>query len=103
MDIKERICANSGPDAALATVAVAVFVHPLASVTVTVYVVVDAGDTIIDGVVAPVLHRYPSAGEDVRMTLPPVQNVSGPPADIVGIAPALTEIIVVAEVLPQVL
>ena len=38
------------------TVRVALAVQPLASVTVTVYVVVEAGFTVIKAVVAPVLH-----------------------------------------------
>lgn len=36
-------------------------------------------------VVAPVLHKLPDADDEVRVTLPPVQNVVGPPALIVGV------------------
>ena len=57
--------------------------------------------TVILCVVAPVFQRYPSAGEDVSMMLPPVQNVSGPSTDIVGMAPALMITVVVSEVPPQ--
>jgi hypothetical protein len=40
----------------------------------------------IDCVVAPVDQRYDAPLEAVRVTLPPVQNVVGPPAVIVGVA-----------------
>ena len=33
-------------------------VHPFTSVTVTEYVVVETGETVIETVVAPVLHEY---------------------------------------------
>jgi hypothetical protein len=36
--------------------------------------------------VAPVDHRLPDAELDVNVTLPPAQNVVGPPAVIVGVA-----------------
>ena len=39
-------------------VVVAVPVHPVTSVAVTVYVVVSLGDTMIDAEVSPVLHEY---------------------------------------------
>ena len=35
-------------------------------------------------VVAPLLHRFPVVADEVNTTLPPVQNVVGPPAEIVG-------------------
>ena len=38
------------------------------------------------GVVAPVDHRYVVPALDVSVTLPPSQNVIGPPALIVGCA-----------------
>ncbi len=40
----------------------------------------------IDWVVAPVDQRLPVADEEVSTTLPPAQNVNGPPAEIVGVA-----------------
>lgn len=36
-------------------------------------------------VVAPVLHVFPVALDDVNTTLPPVQNVNGPLAETVGV------------------
>lgn len=42
--------------------------------------------TVIDCVVSPVDHRLPVADEDVKVTLPPIQKVVGPPAEIVGVA-----------------
>jgi hypothetical protein len=38
----------------------------------------------MDCVVAPVLHVFPVAFDDVNVTLPPVQNVVGPLVEIVG-------------------
>lgn len=52
-------------------------------------------------VVAPLLHRYPEADEDVSITLPPGQKVSGPPAVIVGITEIITTTGVEADVAPQ--
>lgn len=49
-------------------------------------------------VVAPVLQRYPDAGEEVRITLPLGQNVSGPLAEMVGLDAALTWTTVAEEV-----
>jgi hypothetical protein len=42
--------------------------------------------TLILAVVAPVDHKYVDPGLEVRVTLPPVQKVNGPPAVIVGVA-----------------
>ena len=53
-------------------------------VVVTVYV--PDVETVIDCVVAPVDQLFPLAEEDVRTTLPPEQNVVGPPAEIIGAA-----------------
>ena len=36
--------------------------------------------------VAPLDHKLPLAEEEVNTTLPPAQNVNGPPAEIVGVA-----------------
>lgn len=55
------------------TVAVQVPLHPLASVTVTVYVVVALGVTVIDAVVAPVLQRNDVPPEAVSVDEPPTQ------------------------------
>ncbi len=38
----------------------------------------------MDCVVAPVLHVFPEALDDVKTTFPPAQKVNGPPADTVG-------------------
>ena len=56
-------------------------VQPLV-VCVTVYV--PEAETVMACVVAPVDHKLPEAAEDVRVTLPPVQRVVGPPGVIVG-------------------
>ena len=53
-------------------------------VTETVYV--PDVETVMDCVVAPVDHKLPLADEEVKTTLPPAQNVNGPPALIVGVA-----------------
>ena len=53
-------------------------------------------------VVAPVLHKFPVAAEEVRITLPPEQNVIGPLADMVGMGLGLTVTTVAADVPPQV-
>ncbi len=66
-------------------------------VTATVYV--PDVETVIDCVVAPVDQRFPLADDDVNTTLPPAQNVNGPPAEIVGVAgKAVTVTVVPAEV-----
>jgi len=46
-------------------------------------------------VVAPVDQRYEAPELDVSVTLPPAQNVSGPPAVIVGVAGKLFTVTVV--------
>ena len=46
-----------------------------------------AAVTVMDCVVwPPGLHTLPVALEEVKTTLPPVQNVVGPPAEMVGVA-----------------
>jgi hypothetical protein len=55
------------------TVVVQVPLHPLASVTVTVYVVVALGLTVIDAVVAPVLQRNDVPPEAVSVAESPTQ------------------------------
>jgi len=49
--------------------------HPLASVTVTVYVVVTVGLTVIEAVVAPVLHKKDVPPDAVSVDEPPTQMV----------------------------
>ena len=44
----------------------------------------------IAGVVAPLDQRYDEAADAVKVTLPPAQNVVGPPAVIVAVGLALT-------------
>ena len=44
----------------------------------------------IEGVVTPFDHKYEFAVLAVSVTLPPSQNVVGPPAVIVGVAGAFT-------------
>jgi hypothetical protein len=43
---------------------------------------------LIDGVVAPLDHKYDVPADEVKVTEPPAQNVVGPPAVIVGAAGA---------------
>jgi hypothetical protein len=59
------------------TVTVAVFVHPFASVPVTVYVVVEAGVTVMELPVPPVLQLYVEAPDAVSVELPPEHIVAG--------------------------
>ena len=51
---------------------------------------------------APVLHRYPLDEDEVRITLPPWQNIRGPLAVMVGISIGITITLVAAEVPAQV-
>src|SRR5258705_11323867 len=55
------------------TVAEQELVQPLASVTVTVYVVVTAGFTVIEAVVADVLQRHDTPPDAVSVDEPPTQ------------------------------
>jgi hypothetical protein len=55
------------------TVVVHVPLHPFASVTVTVYVVVEVGLTVIEAVVADVLHRNEVPPDAVSVDEPPTQ------------------------------
>jgi hypothetical protein len=59
-----------------------VVVHPSALLTVTVYTPSVVAE--MEGVVAPVDQTLLVAELDVSVTLPPSQNVVGPPAEIVG-------------------
>ena len=53
----------------------------------------------IDCVVAPFDQIFPVADDEVRVTLPPVQNVVAPEAEIVGAAgPAVSVTTVAADV-----
>jgi len=54
----------------------------------------------MDCVVAPLDQVFPVADEDVNVTLPPAQNVVGPPAVITGAAgPGETETVSAFDVL----
>ena len=72
------------------TVELAVFVHPLPSVTVTVYAVVADGDTVIDAVVSFVLHEYDVPPLAVSIVLPPAQISVVPVMAAVGKAFTVT-------------
>jgi hypothetical protein len=63
--------------------------HPFAFVTVTVYDPVEL--TVMDCVVAPVLHMYEAPAFAVRPTLPPEQNVVAPS----GVAEAAGALVIV--------
>src|SRR6266540_6407614 len=56
-------------------VCVAVAIHPLAFVAVTVYVVVAAGETEIAAVFCPELHTYDVPPEAVSVTAAPIQMI----------------------------
>ena len=60
------------------TVCDATAVQPLASVTVTLYAVVLAGDTVMLAVVAPVFHSYPEPPLAVRVVFSPSQMMVSP-------------------------
>ena len=71
------------------TVRLAVFWQPVAAVPVTVYVPLLL--TVIAAVVCPPgLHRYVFAPLAVSVTLPPAQNVVGPPGVILTVGSAFT-------------
>ena len=55
------------------TVVLVVAEHPLASVTVTVYPVVDAGFTVCDGNILPLFHENEVPPEAVSVAVPPGQ------------------------------
>jgi hypothetical protein len=55
------------------TVPLAVAVQPTALVPVTVYVVVEPGETVMPAVPAPVLHEYTAAPEAVKLVFCPGQ------------------------------
>ena len=57
--------------------------------------------TVIDDVVAPVDQRYDVPLDAVRVTLPPVQKVVGPPAVMVAVGLALTVTTAAADVALQ--
>src|SRR5712691_8530582 len=69
-------------------VGVDVALHPLASVTVTLELPLAL--TVIDDVVAPFDQRYEVPLDAVSVTLPPAQNVVGPPAVMLAVGLALT-------------
>jgi hypothetical protein len=66
------------------TVCEAVAEQPFASVTATVYVVVEAGVTVIDDVVAPVDHENDVPPLAVSVALVPAQIADGPEMVAVG-------------------
>lgn len=70
------------------TVAADVAEHPLPSVTVTEYEPDEL--TVIDCVVAPLLHNHDVPADAVSITEPPAQNVVGPPAVIVAVGNGFT-------------
>jgi hypothetical protein len=84
-------------NAFIVTVAAAdVAEHPTALVTVTVYE--PPVLTVIECVVAPLLHNQDAPADAVSVTEPPVQNVSGPSAMIVADGNRFTITTVAAEV-----
>jgi hypothetical protein len=64
------------------TVGNEVTVHPFRSVYVTSYAPEEF--TVIEGVIAWLFHSIPVACDEVSVTLPPLQNMVGPFAEIVG-------------------
>jgi len=57
--------------------------------------------TVIACVVAPFDQRYDAPLDAVSVTLPPAQNVVGPPGVIVALGSALTVTLVGADAAPQ--
>ena len=57
--------------------------------------------TLIDGVVAPLDHKYELPLLAVRVTLPPWQNVVAPPGVIVAVGAGFTVTVVGDDVAPQ--
>jgi hypothetical protein len=78
------------------TALVAVAVHPLALVTVTVYVASAVGLTGIVAVVAPVLHKYVPPPVAVKVVVPPLQITDVPVMLAVGSGLTVTACVVVA-------
>jgi hypothetical protein len=66
------------------TTSVAVLAHPFPSVPVTEYVVVAAGLTVIDVVVAPVFHKYVVAPDANNTVDVPAQIILSPLISIEG-------------------
>src|SRR5438128_675200 len=66
----------------------AVLVYPLVVVPVTEYV--PAAVTVIEAVVAPLLHKYVAAPVAVSVVDPPVQNARGPEIFTVGLGFTVT-------------
>jgi archaellum component FlaF (FlaF/FlaG flagellin family) len=73
-----------------------VALHPFAFVTVTLKLPLALAT--IDCVVAPVDQEYDVPLDEVSVTLPPAQNVVGPPAVIVAVGFAFTETAVAVDV-----
>ena len=72
------------------TVRDVVAVHPLILVTVTLYVVVDAGEIVTLVVIAPVLHEYEVPPLAVSVTLAPLQIGAGELIEAVGVGFTVT-------------
>jgi hypothetical protein len=72
----------AGSGFVVTVLALEVRLQPLAPVMVTVYE--PLVPTLIDGVFAPVDHKYPVAAEEVKLTDPPSQNVVEPLVEMLG-------------------
>ena len=83
---------GAGSGLTVTLVAALVAEHPLALVTVTLWL--PDAVTSIDWVVAPFDQRYEVPALAVRVTEPPSQNVVGPPAVIVAAGSAFTVTVV---------
>ena len=89
MTVEGAVIVVEGAALAVTFTAGAVPLQPVASITVTLYE--PEVDTVIDCVVAPVDQLYLLPALAVRVTLPPVQKLVGPPAVIIGVkAPTVT-------------
>lgn len=73
--------------------------QPLALVTVTVYVVLVVGETVMAAVVAPLLHRYVPPPLAVKVVVVPLHTLVLPEIDAVG--NGFTVTVVAADVAPQ--
>jgi hypothetical protein len=88
-----------GSGLTVTAVAVEVALQPLAPVTCTVKL--PFALTIIDWVVALLLHSHEEPAEAVKVTLPPWQKVVGPPGVMVAVGRGLTVTTVGVEVPEQ--
>jgi hypothetical protein len=84
------------------TVTLAVALHPAPLITVTVYVVLDVGLSVIAAVLSPVLHKYVPPPLAVKVVLFPLQIAVVPAIDAGGKTFTATVTVLVVTVHPLV-